>query len=161
MVTGELVHGQQPSEPAELPAGSVRTGAGRVSAAADVGAQDAPGGPFTSAQLTRLDEALTFASRATRLRFSVYLGDLGEDSRAGAEKLLDGLGPEATDSVLIAVDPQRRKVDIVTGPEAHIRLADRGCKLAVMSMLASFKEGDLAGGLLSGLRMLSDQAGHA
>jgi hypothetical protein len=26
-------------------------------------------------------------------------------------------------------------------------------------MVASFKEGDLVGGLLSGLRMLSDQAG--
>jgi hypothetical protein len=47
----------------------------------------------------------------------------------------------------------------VTGPEARLRLADRGCKLAVMSMVASFKEGDLVGGLLSGLRMLSGQAG--
>jgi hypothetical protein len=28
-----------------------------------------------------------------------------------------------------------------------------------MSMVASFKEGDLLGGLLSGLRMLGDQAG--
>jgi hypothetical protein len=27
-------------------------------------------------------------------------------------------------------------------------------------MVASFKEGDLVGGLLSGLRMLSDQAGE-
>jgi hypothetical protein len=30
-----------------------------------------------------------------------------------------------------------------------------------MSMVASFKEGDLAGGLVSGLRMLTDQAGSA
>jgi hypothetical protein len=29
----------------------------------------------------------------------------------------------------------------------------------VMSMVASFKEGDLIGGLVSGLRMLCDQAG--
>jgi hypothetical protein len=28
-----------------------------------------------------------------------------------------------------------------------------------MSMVASFKEGDLVGGLVSGLRMLTDQAG--
>ena len=28
-----------------------------------------------------------------------------------------------------------------------------------MSMVASFKEGDLIGGLVSGLRMLTDQAG--
>jgi len=29
-----------------------------------------------------------------------------------------------------------------------------------MSMVASFKEGNLAGGLVSGLRMLTDQAGR-
>jgi hypothetical protein len=49
---------------------------------------------------------------------------------------------------------------IVTGSHAKIRLADRACKLAVMSMAASFSEGDLVGGLLSGLRMLADQAGQ-
>jgi hypothetical protein len=48
---------------------------------------------------------------------------------------------------------------VVTGAEARVRLPDRGAKLAVMSMVASFKEGDLLGGLLSGLRMLGDQAG--
>jgi hypothetical protein len=47
----------------------------------------------------------------------------------------------------------------VTVDPSGTRLADRGCKLAVMSMVASFKEGDLIGGLLSGLRMLSDRAG--
>jgi hypothetical protein len=162
MVTGELIHehAQQPVEPEQLPLGSVRTGSGRVSGARDVGAEVEFGAPFSPAQLTRLDEALTLVSRATRLRFSVYLGDLGADSRAGAEKLLDQLGAAAMDSVLVAVDPQRRKLDIVTGPQAHIRLPDRGCQLAVVSMLASFQEGDLIGGLLSGLRMLADQARH-
>jgi hypothetical protein len=48
---------------------------------------------------------------------------------------------------------------VLTGPEARVRLPDRSAKLAVMSMVASFKEGDLLGGLLSGLRMLADQAG--
>jgi hypothetical protein len=41
-----------------------------------------------------------------------------------------------------------------------MRLPDRGAKLAVMSMVGSFREGDLVGGLLSGLRMLADQAGE-
>ena len=48
----------------------------------------------------------------------------------------------------------------MTGAEAKVRLPDRGAKLALMSMVASFKEGDLFGGLLSGLRMLADQAGN-
>jgi hypothetical protein len=50
-------------------------------------------------------------------------------------------------------------VEVRTGPEARIRLPDRGAKLAIMSMVASFREGDLVSGLLSGLRMLADQAG--
>ena len=59
----------------------------------------------------------------------------------------------------MAVSPEQRVVEVVTGGEARVRLPDRGAKLAVMSMVASFKEGDLLGGLLSGLRMLGDQAG--
>jgi hypothetical protein len=146
-------------EPQDLPFGAVETRSGRVSTAAELSKEEPASTPFTAVQLARLDEALTLVSRHTQLRFSVYLGDLGEDSHTGATALHDQLGAAGTDAVLVAVDPSRRAVDIVTGPEARIRLADRGCKLAVMSMVASFKEGDLVGGLLSGLRMLSDQAG--
>jgi hypothetical protein len=156
-------HGSELGVPEDLPLGSVVTASGRVSAAIELDSEldkaEPDALPFSAVQLTRLDEALTLVSRHTELRFSIYLGDLGEDSHAGAQKLHDQLGAAGADSVLVAVDPQRRNVDIVTGPEARLRLADRGCKLAVMSMVASFKEGDLVGGLLSGLRMLSDQAG--
>jgi hypothetical protein len=117
--------------------------------------------PFTPVQLARLDEALTLSSRATGLQFSVYLGDLGEDTRATAESLHAGTGERAAETVLIAVSPGQRKVEIVTGEEAARRLPDRACNLAVMSMVASFREGDLIGGLVSALRMLSDQAGRA
>jgi len=145
--------------PENLPVGAVVTSSGRVSAAEEFQFEEPVTSPFSAVQLARLDEALTVVSRHTALRFSVYLGDLGENSHAGAQRLHDQLGAAGADSVLVAVDPERRNVDIVTGPEARVRMADRGCKLAVMSMVASFKEGDLLGGLLSGLRMLSDQAG--
>jgi hypothetical protein len=151
--------GAEVEVPEDLPVGAVRTLSGRVSAATEFRDDEEPTTPFSSVQLSRLDEALTLVSRHTELRFSLYLGDLGENSRAGALALHDRLGPAGADAVLIAVDPNRRTVDIVTGPEARPRLPDRSCKLAVMSMVASFKEGDLLGGLLSGLRMLSDQAG--
>jgi len=173
MATGELVHSDTQSEHADaaggagklarsedLPDGSVVTTSGRVSSAVAVTEQPEPVPVFSPAQLARLDEALTLVSRHTRLRFSIYLGDLGADPRARTGELFDQLGEEGDDSVLIAVDPGHRKVEIMTGPEARVRLADRGCKLAVMSMVASFKEGDLHGGLLSGLQMLSEQAGR-
>ena len=73
-------------------------------------------------------------------------------------ELHDGLD-DAGEAVLVAVSPEQRVVEVLTGPDARLRLPDRGAKLAVMSMVASFKEGDLFGGLLSGLRMLADQAG--
>lgn len=155
-MSGEL-RPARPAQTGDLPAGAVLTNSGRVSAAADVGHQQAPSGPFTPAQLARLDEALTLVSRHTGLPFSIYLGGLGGAVQPAAQRLHDDLG--STSAVLIAVDPGRRELAIVTGPEAKLRLPDRACHLAVMSMTASFAEGDLVGGLLSGLRMLSDQAG--
>ena len=145
-------------ESEELPVGAVVTASGRISAAEIF--EDSPRDehPFTPVQLSRLDEALTLASRESGLLFSIYLGDLGEEPEKRSIELHDQL-PGSVEAVLVAVSPGQRHVEIVTGPEARLRLPDRGAKLAVMSMVASFKEGDLFGGLLSGLRMLADQAG--
>ena len=134
------------------------TGSGRLSVA-KMYEPDKPTGPFGPTQLARLDEALTLSARSAGLGFSVYLGDLGDDTRAMAEQLHAESGEAASAAVLIAVSPGQRKVEIVTGADSTRRLPDRACNLAVMSMVASFKEGDLIGGLVSGLRMLTDQAG--
>jgi hypothetical protein len=114
-------------------------------------------GPFSSRQLFRIDEALSAAGRETDLTFSVYVGDLGEGTRATAEGLLDEL-PDPSSSVLLAVSPEQRVAEIVTGSVASNRLPDRICALAVLSMTASFGGGDLTGGVVTGLRMLADQA---
>ena len=160
MATGELTKRVDESE---LGYGEALMATGRVSAA-KMYEPEAPSGPFNTRQLARLDEALTFASRETGLDFSLYLGELGADSRAAAEKL-HSTTTDPANSVLIAVSPGERLIEIVTGKAAHLRLPDRGAKLAVASMVASFKEGDLVRGLVNGLvnalRMLSDQAGPA
>ncbi len=114
-------------------------------------------GPFSPRQLFRIDQALTTADRETGLVFSVYVGDLDEQTRAHAEKLHDEL-PCPADSVLIAVSPGQRTLKIVTGEKASKRLPDRACELAAMSMTATFVGGDLAGGVVTGLRMLADRA---
>ena len=145
-------------ESEELPVGAVVTASGRISAAEVFREPERPEHPFTPVQLSRLDEALTLASRETGLLFSVYIGDLGEEPQKRVVELHDQLEGSA-EAVLVAVSPQQRYVEVVTGPEARLRLPDRGAKLAVMSMITSFKEGDLFGGLLSGLRMLADHAG--
>jgi hypothetical protein len=142
----------------DLPVGAVVTASGRVSRAEEYQEPSRAEQPFTPVQMARLDEALTLASRETGLLFSVFLGDLGPDPSARVAELHDQLEGSA-DAVLVAVSPGQRFVEVLSGAEARTRLPDRGAKLAVMSMVASFKEGDLLGGLLSGLRMLADQAG--
>ncbi|WP_073258463.1 DUF5130 family protein [Cryptosporangium aurantiacum] len=118
----------------------------------------AAAGPFSSRQLFRIDEALTAADRETGLTFSVYVGALDEPLRESAEALLDTL-PAPESSVLLAVSPNQRVLEIVTGRQAAKRIPDRACELAGMSMRAAFQGGDLAGGIVTGLRMLADRAG--
>jgi hypothetical protein len=115
-------------------------------------------GPFSTRQLLRLDEALRLADRGTGLTFSVYVGDLDEPARGHAEKL-HGQLTNPDHSVLIAVSPNQRLLEIITGVEARKRIPDRSAKLAALSMAAAFGGGDLAGGVVSGLAQLTDQAG--
>ena len=55
-------------------------------------------------------------------------------------------------------DLSPRAMEIVTGHRAAKRIPDRACELAGMSMRAAFAGGDLAGGIVVGLRMLADRA---
>lgn len=127
---------------------------GAVTAAVQPEALD---GPFRPRQLQRLDEALRAADTESTLTFSIYVGDLGGDSRSRAEQLHGQLADPA-DSVLIALSPNQRVLEIVTGGHARVKLPDRVCALAALSMTAAFGGGDLTGGLVTGIRMLTDQA---
>jgi len=114
-------------------------------------------GPFNARQLTRIDEALTLSSRESGLTFSLYVGELSVPTRTAAEELFAQLTPDA---VLIAVSPGQRSLQIVTGEHSSARLPSRACALAALGMRASFANGDLVGGIVTGLRMMSDAAGH-
>ena len=96
---------------------------------------DAATGPFSSRQLTRLDEAITLASRESGLVFSVYVGPLTPPTRRHAEALFGQLTDE---SVLIAVSPGQRTLHVVTGTESAKRLPNRACALAALTMRAAF-----------------------
>lgn len=117
-------------------------------------------GPFTTRQLLRLDESLRTADRLTGLMFSVYVGELEDPVREHAQKL-HGQLPDPARGVLLAVSPNQRVLEIVTGPVARRRLPDRDCKLAALSMSAAFREGDLTGGIVNGLTQLTDHAGRS
>ncbi|AGZ39780.1 hypothetical protein AFR_07455 [Actinoplanes friuliensis DSM 7358] len=149
--------GEQPLTALDHPGGPTLTENPELTMSQD--GIDALDGPFTTRQLLRLDEALRVADQQTGLTFSVYIGDLEEPVREHAEQLHRQLKGAAT-AVLIAVSPNQRMLEIVTGPDARKRISDRDSKLAALSMAASFAGGDLAGGVLSGLDQLASHAGR-
>lgn len=117
-------------------------------------------GPFSFKELDRLSEALTMSSHESDINFSVFIGDLGADRRGAVAQRHRSFGPKAANTCLIAVSPNEHAVEIGVGEVAAKRLDDRACNLAVASMVSSFQGGDLIGGLVNGLRLLSEQAGR-
>jgi hypothetical protein len=124
---------------------------------------------FSPRQMARIDEAITFSTRETGLTFSVYLGPLEETDdgsghpdrgRARAEEMFGKLAADGVESpVLVAISPDQRVLQIVTGEFSSRRLPNRACALAALGMRAAFTGGDLTGGIVTGLRMLADAAG--
>jgi uncharacterized protein DUF5130 len=117
-------------------------------------------GPLSVRSLLRLDEALRLADASTGLTFSVYIGELVDPTRGHAERLHAQL-VDPGHSILVAVSPNQRLLEIVTGAVARRRLPDRSAQLAAMSMSAAFGGGDLGGGLIAGLAQLAEHAGRA
>ncbi|MDM4720386.1 DUF5130 family protein [Micromonospora sp. WMMA1363] len=115
-------------------------------------------GPFSTRQLLRVDEALRLADLGTGLIFSVFVGGLDEPIREHAERLHRQLA-EPDRSVLIAISPNQRQLEIVTGRYARKRIPDTYTKLAALSMVAAFGGGDLTGGIITGLDQLASHAG--
>lgn len=106
-----------------------------------------------SSQITR---AITIAEKRTGLNWSVFAGSLGQDSRSAALARHAALGPTAAKSVLIAVDPRERRLEIVTGERARALLDDRSCALAAASMASTFAVRDLDGGIARGILAMAE-----
>ena len=115
-------------------------------------------------QQERIDHVVSRCRSENGLDVSVLVGDLDlgdlSEFRAGAEKLHAALGARAHSAVLLVVAPGQRRVEVVTGPAARRRVPDRVAALAVLSMTTAFSGGDLAGGIVDGLRQLCQAAGR-
>ncbi len=118
------------------------------------------GEAFSDRQREDIARAVRIAEGDTGLAFSVYVGTLGDDTRARALELHAQLAETAARSTLIAVDPGGRQLEIVTGAEARRWLDDYACGLGAISMTTQFTAGDLAGGIINGLRTLAEHARH-
>jgi hypothetical protein len=122
-------------------------------------AQVPSGEPFTNEQFADIEHVIAVANAETGLRFSIYVGGVDGDMRDMAETMHGKFGAGAAETVLLVTSPGDRFLEIVTGDAAARRLSDRACALAALSMSASFTGGDLAGGIVTGVRMLAEAAG--
>ncbi|WP_238419044.1 DUF5130 domain-containing protein [Gordonia sp. 'Campus'] len=161
MASGEVTHANVSAEvaarsAAELPLGSVITNSGRISAARYPG--DAPTTPpFSKRDLIALDDTLKAASEKALVRFSVYIGDLGEDLEGSARDIL-AKSPEPAYGTLIAVSPNSRDVVIVSGSKVSSRVNDRVAALGVTAAVTGFRQGHLVDGLIASLRVMATAA---
>ena len=114
-------------------------------------------------QQERIDHAIAQCRQQNGLDVSVVVGDLAITDLSGfrdaAETLHAALGERSHSAVLVVVAPGQRRVEVVTGPAARRRVPDRVASLAVLSMTTAFAGGDLAGGIVDGLRQMADAAG--
>ena len=95
-----------------------------------------PAGDLTPAQRVDLQRLLLHAEEQSGLTFSVYVGSW-DGGRERVESMLAAL-PHPDRSVMVAVDPDGRQLEIVTGRLARIAIDDHACSLAVPSMPSSF-----------------------
>jgi uncharacterized membrane protein YgcG len=116
------------------------------------------GDAFTTKQQDEIQRTISLAEKESDLRYSVYVGTLAGDTREHARRLHAALGDEAPRTVLVALDPGSRHLEIVTGTDAARRLDDRSCTLAALSMTTTFSAGDLSGGITKGLLSLAEHA---
>ncbi len=103
-----------------------------------------------------LTRSVKLAREISGLAFGVYIGELaqGRESAIARHAQL----PVAESAVLIAVDPDARTIDIVTGKEAHISLDDRSCDFATLAFASCARAGDIVGGVREALIVMAEHA---
>ncbi len=102
----------------DLPVGWAVTASGRISGVTESGELSVQY-PFPTMDLVELDDALTYASRQSKARFAVYIGDLGADSAARAREILAEV-PTPNNAVLLAVSPDQRAIEVVYGADCAV-----------------------------------------
>lgn len=128
------------------------TSSGRLSIASDP--NELPQYPFPRLELMALDNALTRASRQSKARFAVYVGDLGADSAARAREVLAQV-PTPNNALLLAVSPDQHAIEVAYGADLRGRGVESAAPLGVSAAASAFREGNLIDGLISALRVMS------
>ena len=127
MASGEHASALATLDPAKLPVGWVVTSSGRLSGVTEPGELSVQY-PFPTKDLVAIDDALKYASRQSKARFAVYIGDLGGDTAGRAREILADV-PTANNAVLLAVSPDQRAIEVVYGADVRGRGAESAAPL--------------------------------
>ncbi len=117
-----------------------------------------PAGEYLSAaDRAALDQTIRKAEQLCRAEFSVFVGQSQGHPRTFAVGLHRSLvAPDR--SILVMVDPAAHAVEVVTGAAVRRHLDDARAELAVATMVGSFRDDDLVGGLRRGIQQLAEHA---
>ena len=137
----------------DLPRGWAVTSSGRISGVTDSGELSVQY-PFPTMDLVELDETLIYATRQSRARFAVYIGDLGADTAGRAREILADV-PTPDNAVLLAVSPDQHAIEVVYGADVRGRGVESAAPLGVSAAASAFREGNLIDGLISAVLVMS------
>jgi len=136
-----------------LPLGWAVTASGRLSGVTDSG-QSSVQYPFPNMDLVELDETLICATRQSKARFAVYIGDLGADPSARAREILADV-PTSDNAVLLAVSPDQHAIEVAYGADVRGRGVESAAPMGVSAAAVEFKKGNLIDGLISAVRVMA------
>jgi hypothetical protein len=88
--------------------------------------------------------------------FAVFVGAL-PDGRDSALAIHAGTH-DPDSAVLLAIDPQARTTDVVTGARVRRNLDDRTCEFALLTLRSSLQVDDLTGGVRDAISLLAEHA---
>lgn len=88
--------------------------------------------------------------------FGVFVGELPND-RESATAIHAGMD-NPNSAVLLAIDPQQRTMDIVTGGRVRRNLDDQTCEFALMSLRSHLAVEDLVRGIRDSVLLLAEHA---
>lgn len=112
--------------------------------------------PLSAGERSDIQRVVQVARDICGYEFAVFVGALPSD-RESAIAIHAGLhAPES--AVLLAVDPERGAMDVVTGVRVHRTLDDRTCEFALLTLRSSLEVGDLTAGVRDAVMLLAEHA---
>lgn len=114
------------------------------------------GDALTVSERSDIEKVVQVARDICGYEFGVFVGSLegGRESAIAVHARMQ----EPASAVLVAIDPQRRTMDIVTGSRVRRTLDDRACEFALLTLRSSLQVGDLAGGVRDSVMLLAEHA---